>query len=95
MNIQDDIQYIPKEKIYVQKDQNKILNDFQYKNKFKSAIIAFILFIVLSNKVSYKVLNIILTSFNNSIEVLNENEEPLILGTVILAFILGIVIFIF
>ena len=80
---------------YVKKNKVEGLRDFQYSNKFKSAIIAFLLFIILSNKLSYKVLNLILTSFNNNIQIIDEDENPLFLGTIMLGVIVGIIIFIF
>ena len=74
-------------------NDDKKLQDFQYKNKLRSGIISFILFLVLSNKVSYKVLNVILSAFNNSIQVIDDDENPLMLGTVILGIIFGLIIF--
>jgi hypothetical protein len=79
----------------VQNVEAKNIGDFQYVNKFKSALYVFILFIILSHKVAYKVLDIILKVFTNNIEVIDNNENPMILGTIIMSFILAFIIFIF
>ena len=71
------------------------LADFEYKNKLKSSVIAFILFIVLSNKVSYKILDLIVKLFSQSIEVMDETETPIFLGVFIMAMIIAVVIFLF
>jgi hypothetical protein len=67
---------------------------FQYVNKFKSALYASILFVLLSHKVAYKVLDLIIKVFVSSIDVIDENENPQILGTIIMALVIGFVIFI-
>jgi len=69
--------------------------DFQYISKFKSAIYASILFIVLSHKVAYKVLDLIIKVFTHNVEVIDENDNPLMLGTFIFAVLIAIVVFIF
>jgi len=69
--------------------------EFQYVSKFKSAIYAFILFILLSHRVAYKVLDLIIKVFTSNVEVIDENDNPLILGTFIFAVIIALVIFIF
>ncbi len=71
------------------------IGGFQYVNKFKSAIYAFILFILLSHKVAYKILDLIIKVFTNNVEVIDENENPLLLGTFIMATLMAIIIFIF
>lgn len=68
---------------------------FQYVSKFKSAIYAAILFILLSHRVAYKVLDLIVKVFTSSIDIIDENENPQILGTLIFACIIAAVIFIF
>lgn len=68
---------------------------FQYINKFKSAIYASILFILLSHKVAYKVLDLIIKVFTNNLDVIDDNDNPLILGTLIFAAIIALIIFIF
>lgn len=83
-----------------QKDSIKVktepkLGEFQYVNKFKSALYAFILFIILSHKVAYKILDLIIKVFTNNIDVIDENDNPIMLGTIIMAFLVAIIIFIF
>jgi hypothetical protein len=81
----------PQDQNYQQADTGK----FQYVNKFKSALYAAILFVVLSHKVAYKVLDLIIKVFISSIEVIDGDENPQILGTIIMSLIIGIFIFIF
>lgn len=68
---------------------------FQYKNKFKSAVYVFVLFVLLSNKVSYKILDLIVQVFSSSIEVIDENENPVFLGYFIMALIMSLIVFVF
>jgi hypothetical protein len=67
--------------------------NFQYVSKFKSALYASVLFILLSHTVAYKVLDLILKVFTSSIEVIDDNENPQILGSIIMALIVGLVVF--
>lgn len=75
--------------------ENIKLDDFQYSRKIKLGVIAAVLFLILSNKVAYKILDIILNVFTNNIKVIDDNECPQIIGTMIMSIIVGIVIFIF
>jgi len=78
-------------------DDNKIeekKNHFQYQAKLRTGIIGFILFLLLSTTTAYKILNLIMNQFNN-IEIINEKNEPSIFARFIIAFIIGIVLFIF
>lgn len=68
---------------------------FLFINKFKTAVIAFILFIILSNKVSYKILDLILKLFSKNTEIIDDEDNPLLLGIFINAFILAFLLFIF
>lgn len=86
----------PVEQKPVQPLQKQALkNEFQYVSKFKSAVYASLLFVLLSHRVAYKVLDLIIKVFTNNLEVIDENENPLILGTLIFAVIIAAVIFIF
>jgi hypothetical protein len=78
-----------------QRQQDRELDDFQYSRKIKSGVIAALLFLILSNKVSYKILDIIINVFANNMSVIDDNECPQIIGTVIMSAIIGFVIFIF
>ncbi len=68
------------------------LPDFEYKMKFKSAIYGFILFLLLSNNTAVKILGMI---FNNSLQLLNDKNEPSILAKIIMASIIAFVLFFF
>lgn len=67
---------------------------FQYKTKLRIAIIGFILYLLLSTPTSFKILNLIIEQFVN-IKIINEQNEPSILGKFIMAFIIAIILFIF
>jgi hypothetical protein len=60
--------------------------------KLKTAIYAFILYLLLSTNTAFKILNMI---FNNSVKLLNDKNEPSILARIIMAFIIAIILFIF
>jgi Ni,Fe-hydrogenase I cytochrome b subunit len=74
------------------KEKNKKLPDFLYIMKLKTAIIGFILYLLLSTNTAFKFLNMI---FNNSLKLLNDKNEPSILARIIMAFIIAIILFIF
>ena len=71
------------------------VSTFQYKNKLKAAIITFLLFIVLSHKVAFKILQLIIQVFSNNVTIIDENENPLFMGTILMAGIAAIIIFVF
>lgn len=77
-------------------DNNQIkkqkLPKFLYLLKLKTAIYAFVFFLLLSSEYAYQLLNMI---FNNSLILLNNKKEPSILARNIMALILAIIIFIF
>jgi len=69
---------------------------FLYVLKLKTAIYGFVLYLLLSSITSFKVLNLIIKNiFNNSIELLNDKNEPSFLGKIIMAFIIAIILFTF
>lgn len=74
------------------KDKKKKLPDFLYSMKLKTAIIGFVLYLLLSNTYAFKLLNMI---FNNWIVLLNDKNEPSILARVIMAFFIAIILFTF
>lgn len=74
------------------KEKNKNLPDFLYIMKLKTAIYGFILYLLLSNNTAFKILNMI---FNNSVKLLNDKNEPLILARIIMAFVIAIILFTF
>ena len=78
-----------------QNGESKKIDDFQYSRKIKLGVIAALLFLLLSNKVAYKILDIVINVFTNNVRVIDENECPQIMGIMIMSFIVGIIIFIF
>lgn len=70
---------------------------FQYKLKLRTAIIGFLLFLLLSSINAYKILNIIFKSIFNikNTEILDEKNEPSLLGKIIMGIIIFIILFIF
>ena len=70
-------------------------NNITYIYKFKIAIYCFILFIILSNKNSYKILDIIIKTFRqDSSDIINENGKPQLFGIIIMGIIFSILILI-
>lgn len=65
-----------------------------YTNKFKTSVYVFILFILLSHQVAYKILDMIIKIFSKNIEITNEYGEPMPLGILIMGLIISLVIFI-
>lgn len=78
-----------------QNGEHKKIEDFQYSRKIKLGVIAALLFLLLSNKVAYKILDIVINVFTNNVRVIDDNECPQIMGTMIMSLIVGIIIFIF
>lgn len=72
--------------------EKKQLPHFLYGMKIKTAIYAFILFMLLSNQTAFLILDMI---FNNYIKLLNDKNEPTILARLIMSFILAFILFIF
>ena len=73
----------------------KELDNFSYISKFKTAIYGFFLFIILSQKISYKIISMIIGLFTDRAEIINQDEEPLPLGQFINCIIMALVLFIF
>ena len=74
----------------IQEKSNSI-DDFQYASKFRSAVITFILFILFQQNVSYQILELLMGTFTN-VSVTNEGC-PNFLGTVIMSFLAGLIVF--
>ena len=68
------------------------LPEFEYKMKLRSAIIGAVFYILLSTKTSFKILGIL---FNNSLQLLNDKNEPSILAKIIMATMIAFFIFFF
>ena len=78
------------------KEKEKENKDFYYSMKLRTALIGFILFLLFSSQISYKVLNtIFLHIYNNPLIILNEKNKPTFLSKLILAFIFALILFIF
>lgn len=75
--------------------KNNDLVNFSYTNKFRTAVYGFFLFLILSQKISYKIINMIISLFTQRTDIINDNDEPLPLGLFINAFILAIFLFVF
>jgi len=74
----------------------KETNDFYYSMKIRTGIIGFILFIILSSQISYKVLETIFNNiYDNKYIILNEKNNPTFLSKIIMATIIGFILFIF
>ena len=95
VDVQDKTEYYSRsQKLPLNKSVNNI-EDFQYSRKLRSAIYVFILFSLLSQKVSYKILDIIVKVFSNTIDITDDNDNPTFIGTVGMATICSMFIFIF
>lgn len=70
--------------------------DFYYSMKLRTAIIGFILFIILSSSVSFEVLKTIFLNINNNTSIIiDEKNKPTFLSKLIMATIIAIILFIF
>ena len=74
------------------KEKKKKLPDFLYCMKLKTAILGFVLYLLLSHNYAFYLLNII---FNNWIVLLNDKNEPSILAKIIMASLIAIILFTF
>lgn len=107
MNDTYDIKYTP-DFAYTPVNSNiitKVMNNMNQENqkniydiyvsKFKTAFYGFLLFIILSLPVSYKILDMIAKIISNNIEIYDLNlDEPSPLGRVVMGLIFFILIFI-
>lgn len=69
--------------------------DFYYTLKLRTALIGLISYLILSSMTAFKVLNLIISSIINDIEIINEKKEPTIFARLIMSFIIAILLFIF
>jgi hypothetical protein len=74
-------------------NKNEEKTKFLYVLKFKTAVYCFILFFLLSNKKTYQILDIIFSNVFR-LEIINEQNEPTIIATLIMGLIFSIIIFI-
>jgi hypothetical protein len=88
-----DFLYMPPERIQPY-EQNKGFFDI-YICKFKTAVYAVVLFVILSLPIAYKILDMLAKLISNNIDIIDyECEEALPLGRLIMSIIFGIFIFI-
>ena len=73
-------------------NNKKKMPEFEYKMKLKMAIYGFVLYLLLTTTTSFKILA---TLFNNSLELLNDKNEPSILAKIIMATIIAFILFFF
>ena len=66
--------------------EKKQLPDFLYGMKIRTAVFAFILFMLLSTPTAFNILNMI---FNSFVQLLNDKNEPTILARIIMSFIIA------
>ena len=59
------------------------------------ALIGFVLYLLLSSNTAFKILNLIISTFINHIEIINEQKEPSFIAKLIMAIIIAIILFIF
>ena len=81
----------------IEKKNNNIIeentNKLNYVDRFKIALYCIILFIILSNKNTYKIIDIILKMFRKDTnDIIDDNGNPLILGIGINALIFALII---
>lgn len=69
--------------------------DFYYTLKIRTAIIGFVLYLLLSSNTAFKILNLIISTIINDIEIINEQKEPSFIAKLIMATIIAITLFIF
>lgn len=84
--------YQQKPNVYNKVNYDNVIDS--YTGKFKTTVYVFILFILLSHQVAYKILDMIVKVFTNNIEITNEYGEPMPLGIVIMGLIMSLIIFI-
>ena len=76
-------------------EEIKEKKDFLYSMKLRTAIIGFILYLLLSSTLAFKILQLIFSNIFNNFEIINEKNEATILSKLIMASIIAIILFIF
>ncbi len=64
-----------------------------YGTKLRVAVVGFVLFLLFSQNVAYKILDIVIQLFNSRIHVIDEDENPVLIGNFIMAAILAVILF--
>jgi hypothetical protein len=90
-----DFVYVPPQPLFDDSSKNEKSSYAIYITKFKTALYAFVLFLVLSSTSAYRILDIILKLVTPNIEIIDEDcGEPALLGRVIMGTIISIILFI-
>jgi hypothetical protein len=84
--------YQQKPNIYNKATYDNVIDS--YTGKFKTSVYVFVLFVLLSHQVAYKVLDMVVKIFINNIEITNEYGEPMPLGVLIMGAIVSLITFI-
>lgn len=77
------------------KEKKEKPKDFFYSLKLRTALLGFILYLLLSGRTAFRILNIIISSIVNNVEIINEQKEVTLLARIIMAIIIAIILFIF
>jgi len=79
---------------YQQKKKGVELGHFEYRYKIRTAMIAGILFVLLSHRTAYKILDILIGVFTNKLNILADDDcNPHIIGNIIMSLIVTIIVF--
>lgn len=78
-----------------EKKEVNVKKNFQYKLKIRTAIIGFILYLLLSTKTSFKILHLILASTISFHQEQKDEGNSSFIDKLIMAFIIAIILFIF
>ena len=90
-----DFVYVPPQPIFDDSSKSEKSSFSIYITKLKTAIYAFVLFLILSSTSAYRILDIILKLITPNIEIIDEDcGEPALLGRVIMGSMMSIILFI-
>ena len=67
--------------------------EFYYGLKLRTAIIGALLYLILSSNIAFKILNLLFSVIINNFEVINEKNEATFIAKLIMAVIIGIILF--
>lgn len=69
--------------------------EFYYTLKIRTAILGFILYLILSSNIAFKILNLLFSVLINNFEIINEKNEVTFIAKLIMATIIAIILFVF
>jgi hypothetical protein len=67
--------------------------DFLYGLKLRTAIIGAVLYLILSTRIAFKILNLLLSVIINNFKIINEKNEATFIAKLIMATIILIILF--